>query len=215
MGINDYLSLVVGAVTTISLSVGAIAVGAPLALALALVRWSGLPVAREMVAAYVSIVRSLPLVTSLLLVFFVLPKLGLTLDPVPAAIITLTLHTAAFNCEIWRAGLDSFPVDQIEAAKCTGMTAAMRFRLIILPQLVRVSLPALVNEMTLLVKSSPAIAVIGVVDITRAAVRIGAETYQPLPPFVAALVLYSLLVFVFVRFQRRLERSSTGWGALA
>ncbi len=60
--------------------------------------------------------------------------------------------------------------------------------------------------MTLLVKASPAVAVLGVVDITRAAVRIGSNTYEPLPPFGAALVLYSLIVFMFVLAQRLIER---------
>jgi His/Glu/Gln/Arg/opine family amino acid ABC transporter permease subunit len=215
MSVGDLISLLVGAIATISLSLTAILIGVPLALALALLRWGGAPVVRRVVVAYVSVVRSLPLITSLLLIFFMLPKAGLTLDPVPAAILTLTLHTAAFSSEIWRAGLESFPVDQIEAAKCTGMNALMRFRLIILPQLLRLSLPALINEMTLLIKSSPAIAVIGVVDITRAAVRIGAETYEPLPPFIAALVLYSIFIAGFVHLQRLIERSLRKREALA
>jgi ABC-type amino acid transport system permease subunit len=66
-------------------------------------------------------------------------------------------------------------------------------------------LPGLVNEMTLLVKSSPAIAVVGVVDITRAAARIGAQTYEPLPPFLLATALYFIVILVFVRVQRTLE----------
>jgi ABC-type amino acid transport system permease subunit len=71
-------------------------------------------------------------------------------------------------------------------------------------------MPAFINEMTLLVKASPAVAVLGVVDITRAAVRIGANTYEPLPPFSAALVIYSLVVFVFVLAQRLVERRQRG-----
>ena len=66
-------------------------------------------------------------------------------------------------------------------------------------------MPALVNEMTLLVKASPAVAVIGVVDITRAAVRIGANTYEPLPPFLAATVIYGTVVFLFIVVQRTVE----------
>jgi len=66
--------------------------------------------------------------------------------------------------------------------------------------------PALINEMTLLIKASPAIAVTGTVDITRAAFRIGADTYRPLPPMTAACVLYCLFVLVFVTMQRSAER---------
>ena len=81
------------------------------------------------------------------------------------------MNTSAFNCEIWRAALMNFPKDQYEAAQAVGMRAGQRFRRIVLPQIVRASLPALVNEMSLLIKVTPVLAVVGVVDITRAAVQ--------------------------------------------
>jgi ABC-type amino acid transport system permease subunit len=87
------------------------------------------------------------------------------------------------------------------------MPRGLRLRRIVFPQVWRASLPALVSEMTLQVKSSPAVAVIGIVEITRAALRVGARTYEPLPPFVFALVLYSLLVYLLVLAQRSLERT--------
>ncbi len=152
--------------------------------------------------------RAAPAVTLALLVFFALPRLGISLDPAPAGICTLTLCTAAFNAEIWRASLLALPKDQLDAAMAMGMTRPVRFRLIVLPQMARAALPALVNEVTLLVKVSPAVAVLGVVDITRAAVRTGAQTYEPLPPFPAAIVIYSLIAFLFIRVQRIVERRS-------
>jgi ABC-type amino acid transport system permease subunit len=79
--------------------------------------------------------------------------------------------------EIWRAALLDFPRDQLDAARAFGMPRGLRFRLVVLPQIARAALPALVNEMTLLIKVSPAVAVIGVTEATRAAVRIGAATY--------------------------------------
>ena len=85
------------------------------------------------------------------------------------------------------------------------MSGALSFRRIVFPQLWRTSLPSLVNEITLLIKASPAIAVLGVVDITRAAVRIGAETYEPLPPFLVATALYLAVVLLLVRIQRTIE----------
>jgi His/Glu/Gln/Arg/opine family amino acid ABC transporter permease subunit len=203
---GDWLSLFRGAAVTVALSVAAIGVGLPIGLGLALIRWSRVPVLSRVVAALVSLLRAAPAVTLGLLVFFALPGIGISIDPIPAAIVTLTLSTSAFNCEIWRGALMDFPRDQIDAAKSVGMPARTRLRRIILPQVARTAMPALVNEMTLLVKASPAVAVLGVVDITRAAVRIGSNTYEPLPPFAAALVLYSLVVFVFVLAQRLAER---------
>jgi ABC-type amino acid transport system permease subunit len=142
----------------------------------------------------------------LLLLFFALPNIGIAIDPISAAILGLVMSTAAFNCEVWRASLMNFPKDQYEAAQSVGMNATLRFRRILLPQIARASLPGLVNEMSLLIKVTPALAVVGVVDITRAAVRIGAETYDPLPPFFVALALYAPIVLVLVSLQRWIER---------
>ena len=206
MEYGDYAAILQGAVVTVGLSLTAIALGMPLGLLLALVRWRRVPVLNTVVAVYVSLMRAAPAVTLGLLLYFSLPSVGLSLDPVPAGIITLTLSTSAFNCEIWRGALMAFPKDQIEAAMSVGMRSGLRLRRIVLPQVIRTAMPALVSEMTMLVKVSPAIAVLGVVDITRAAVRIGAQTYDPLPPFAAALVLYSALVAVFVVTQRAVER---------
>jgi His/Glu/Gln/Arg/opine family amino acid ABC transporter permease subunit len=202
---NDYLSIVRAALATVSMSVVSILLGVPLGLGLALIRWSRLPLLNQLTIAYVSIIRTCPSVTLALLIFFALPEFGLSLDPLPAGILTLTLSTAAFNTEIWRSALINFPRDQYDAALSLGMRRGLRFRRVILPQIIRSSLPALVNEMTLQVKSTPAVAVLGIVEITRAAIRVGARTYEPLPPFIVALLLYSLIVFAFVRTQRAIE----------
>lgn len=196
------LTLVVGAMTTAALSFSGIAIGLPLGLALALVRWLHVPLADTVVAVYVSIIRSTPIVTFALFIFFVLPSFGLELAPIPAAVLTLALNTTAFNCEIWRSALVSFPRDQIEAAQAYGMKSTTLFRRIVLPQLWRSSIGPLANEMTILLKGTPAVAVIGVVEITRAANRIGADTYEPLPPFLVATLIYTLLIAVIVWGER-------------
>ncbi len=202
----DILALLQGAAFTVLFSITAVGIGVPAGLGLALIRWGRVPVLAPLVALLVSILRAAPAVTLALLIFFALPRAGLLLNPIPAGIATLTLSTAAFNCEIWRAALLALPPDQLDAARAVGMSRGLRFRRIVLPQVARSALPALVNELTLLVKVSPAVAVLGVVDITRAAVRIGAQTYEPLPPFMAALVIYSVIVFLFVQLQRAVER---------
>ena len=206
MSASDWLALLHGAAFTVALSLAAVAIGVPAGLALALVRWSRVPVLAPAVALLVSVLRAAPAVTLALLIFFALPSVGLSLDRLPADVATLTLSTAAFNCEIWRASLLALPRDQLDAAMAVGMGHGTRLRRIVLPQVARAALPALVSEVTILVKVSPAVAVLGVVDITRAAVRIGAQTYEPVPPFIAALAIYSLVVFAFVQLQRAVER---------
>ncbi|HZE55236.1 MAG TPA: amino acid ABC transporter permease [Bradyrhizobium sp.] len=203
---SDIAAIFQGAVVTVSLSFVGILIGLPIGLGLALLRWADVPVAARIVTLYVSILRATPLVTLLLLLFFALPNIGVPINPISAAILALVMNTSAFNCEVWRAALMNFPRDQYEAAQSVGMRAEQRFRRIVLPQIVRVSLPGLVNEMSLLIKVTPVLAVVGVVDITRAAVRIGAQTYEPLPPFLVAVALYVPIVFALVSLQRWIER---------
>jgi His/Glu/Gln/Arg/opine family amino acid ABC transporter permease subunit len=206
MTAGDVLAILQGAVVTVTLSLIGIVIGLPIGLGLAILRWAEVPVAARVVAVYVSILRATPLVTLLLLLFFALPNIGVAIGPISAAILALVMNTAAFNCEVWRASLINFPKDQYEAAQSVGMSAGLRFRRIVLPQIARASLPGLVNEMSLLIKVTPVLAVVGVVDITRAAVRIGAETYEPLPPFLVAVALYAPIVFALVSLQRWIER---------
>jgi His/Glu/Gln/Arg/opine family amino acid ABC transporter permease subunit len=203
---GDIAAFAQGTVVTVTLSLAGILIGLPLGLGLALVRWANVPVAAWIVTLYVSVLRATPLVTLLLLLFFALPNVGVPIDPYSAAILALSMNTAAFNCEIWRAALLAFPKDQYEAAQSVGMRAGQRFRRIVLPQILRASLPALVNEMSLLIKVTPVLAVVGVVDITRAAVRIGAETYEPLPPFLVAVAIYAPVIYALVSLQRWIER---------
>jgi His/Glu/Gln/Arg/opine family amino acid ABC transporter permease subunit len=202
----DVLTIFSGAWTTLLLSLAGIALGLPLGLGLALLRWGRVPLLNPLVAVYVSLLRATPLVTLVLLLFFALPSAGISMGPMTAGLLALTLNTAAFNCEVWRAALLDLPKDQIEAAQSVGMGRVLRLRRIVLPQIARTAMPGLINEMSLLIKLTPVLAVVGVVDITRAAVRIGAQTYEPLPPLMVALAIYVPIVFALVSAQRWLER---------
>jgi ABC-type amino acid transport system permease subunit len=171
-----------------------------------LLRWARVPVAAPIVAVYVSLLRASPLVTLLLLLFYGLPNVGISVGPVTAGVLALAMNTSAFNCEVWRAALMAFPKEQIEAAQSVGMRRGLRLRRIVLPQIVRIGLPGLVNEMTQLIKVTPVLALVGVVDVTRAAVRIGASTYEPLPPLMVAIAIYVPIVYALVSTQRWIER---------
>src|ERR1700704_6668712 len=206
---GDIAAILQGAVVTVTLSLIGILIGLPIGLGLALLRWANVPFVARVVALYVSISRASPLVPLLLLLFFALPNIGVPIGPISAAILALVMNTSAFNCEVWRASLEAFPKDQYEAAQAVGMRAGQRFRRIVLPQIIRVSLPGLVNEMSLLIKVTPVLAVVGFVDITRAPVRIGAQTYEPLPPFLVAVGLNVPIVFALVSLQRWIERRQT------
>jgi His/Glu/Gln/Arg/opine family amino acid ABC transporter permease subunit len=215
MNAGDIAAIFQGAIVTVTLSFVGILIGLPIGLGLALLRWANIPIAARIVALYVSILRATPLVTLLLLLFFALPNIGVRIDSISAAILGLVMNTSAFNCEVWRSALMNFPKDQYEAAQSVGMRAEQRFLRIVLPQIVRSGLPGLVNEMSMLIKVTPVLAVVGVVDITRAAVRIGAQTYEPLPPFLVAVAIYVPIVFALVSLQRWIERRQVAAEAAA
>ena len=206
MTAGGFQMLLDGAWITIWISLLAIVSGVPIGFVLSLVRVSRFPVVSQIVVLYVSLGRATPLVTLALFLFVTLPVFGVNIDKYTAGVVALTLNTASFNTEIWRSVYQAFPQSQIEAARAMGMTRALYFRRIMLPQMWYAALPSLVNEMTLLIKASPAIAVIGVVDLTRVTNRIAAQTYEPLPPILIAGVMYILFIGVLVRLQRHLEK---------
>jgi len=202
---GEFQTLLEGAWVTIWISVLAIAGGVPLGLVLGMARISRFPVISQLVTAYISLGRATPLVTLVLFIFVGLPVLGINVDKNTASVLTLLLNTASFNAEIWRSVYQAFPRSQIEAARAVGMTRSKYFRRIMFPQMTYAAMPALVNEMTFLVKASPAIAVIGIVDLTRVTNRIAAQTYEPLPPIIAAGILYMLIIGGLVKLQRVFE----------
>lgn len=206
MTAGGFQMLLDGAWTTIWISLLAIVIGVPLGFVLSLIRVSRFPVLSQIVVLYVSLGRATPLVTLALFLFVTLPVFGVNIDKYTAGVVALTLNTASFNTEVWRTAYQAFPQSQIEAARAMGMTQALYFRRIMLPQMWYAALPSLVNEMTLLIKASPAIAVIGVVDLTRVTNRIAAQTYEPLPPILIAGAMYILFIGVLVRLQRHLEK---------
>lgn len=197
-----------GAWVTLWISGVSIALGVTLGLIIALIRSARIPFVHQMLGLYISIARATPLVTLVLFIFLTAPTMGISMDRPIAGILALTLNTTAFNAEIWRSAFNNFSNDQREAALAVGMTPGVYFRRIMLPQIVITSLPSLVNEMSFLIKGSPAIAVIGIVDLTRVTNRISAVTYEPLPPILAAGALYMVIIAALVWFQRVAERKA-------
>ena len=195
-----------GACVTAWISGISIALGVVIGLGLALLRMARIPILDQILATWISLARSAPLVTLTLFIFLAAPGFGMTLDRELVAITALTINTSAFNAEIWRGAVQSFSKEQREAAQACGMSSSLMFRRIMLPQMVVASLPGLVNEMSFLIKGSPAVAIIGLVDLTRVTNRIAAVTYEPLPPMLAAAAIYMVMVALLIKVQAIAER---------
>lgn len=208
MDFKAWMLLLEGAWTTLWISGIAIIIGVSAGLLIAIVRRTYIPVLDQFLALYISLARATPLVTLVLFLFLSLPTIGINLDKNVAAVLALTLNTAAFNAEIWRSALNNFSRDQREAAQAIGMTEWTFFRRIMLPQIISVSLPALVNEMSFLIKGSPAIAVIGLVDLTRVTNRIAAVTYEPVYPILGAGLIYMVMIGGLVKAQAMADKKA-------
>ena len=202
MDLSGWTILANGAWVTFWISGISIVLGVIAGFGVAVLRNARIPVVSQILATYVSIIRATPMITLVLFLFVMTSYQQFDIDRWIIAVAAMTINTTAFNAEIWRSALATFSREQVEAAKAAGMTRFTMLRRIMLPQMTITSLPGLVNEMTLLVKSSPAIAMVGLADLTRATNRITAITYEPLPPILAAAVIYFLMIGAMVRFQR-------------
>lgn len=195
-----------GALITFIISISAWMIGIPLSLGIAVVRVRRITVLAPLLALYVSFIRSLPLPLLVLFFYFGLPVLAINLNPFIAGIIALALNTSAFSSEIWRTAILNFPIEQLDAAKSVGMTAKQAFWQIAFPQVWRESIPTLTNEMTLLVKASPAIGIIGIDDLTRRAGKLAASNYEPLPTIATGMMIYVLMLLAVSLASRIMEQ---------
>ena len=196
---DHYNAFLVGAGMTAMVSAVSIAAGMILGLCLSFGLISPNRSIRRASAAYRSVWRGTPILVQLLIVFYLLPAMGLDVPPIAAAIIALTMNTAAFQAEIFRGGLLSIPSGQVEAARMLGIgILAIRVRILV-PQMLRLVLPALINETINILKNTSLISVIAVTELMRASQQVVSVTYRPLETYTIAAVIYLLMNLVLAR----------------
>lgn len=168
---------------------------------------------RGLIGVWVDVIRGTPFLVQIFILFFILPELGIRLEAFPAAVIALTNLAACFICEIVAAGIAAVPPGQTEAAAATGLSRAQQLRYVLLPQALRLILPALVGTYVLLIKDSSVVSVIGVVDVT----RVGWLTVQRLPEglmvFGLVGILYCAICYPLIWLSNRLEKGLKGVAA--
>jgi polar amino acid transport system permease protein len=191
---------------TILLSLIAIAGGAVLGLALALARVSKLRVLRALAIVYIQIVQGTPLLILLFLSYFGLSLVGLRLDPLVAAGISLTFYVGAFLGEIWRGCIEAVPRTQWEASDCLGLNRFQQYTYVILPQAVRIATPPTVGFMVQVVKNTSLASIIGFVELTRAGQIVNNSTFQPFLVFLLVAAIYFAICYPLSVTSRALER---------
>src|SRR6266542_86732 len=180
--------------------------GLPVGLLLALMRVQSSYLIAAPAAVYVEVMRGTPLLVQILFIYFVLPYFGIYLPAFTSGVIALTLNSAAYISEIFRAGILSIDSGQMEAARALGMTYPQAMRRIILPQTFRRVVPPLTNEGIALLKDSSLVSVIGLTELARTGQELASRYAAPLTIWPVVAVFYLLLTFPLTRVAEYLER---------
>ena len=206
--INYWPEIGQGFLVTIMITAGALLVGLPLGIALAFGRLARTEVLRWPAVVFIEVIRNTPFMIQVFMLFYVLPFYGIRMPSWLVGIISLGMFSSVYYAEIIRAGIDSVPRGQMEAARATGMSYARGMRHIVFPQMLGFVLPPTANQTLSLVKESAILSTITVSEMTYTALRIQGETFSPFEAFLMIAALYWLLNEVIATVIRHLERRS-------
>lgn len=194
-----------GAWHTLLFAISSMALGLLLGFAIALVRLTRLPVLAPLAALYVSAMRGTPLLVQIFVIYYGLPGIGIEFDPVTAGILALTMNAAAYLSESMRGAIAGVSTGQWQAASSLGFSWWQSMRFIIAPQALRLAVPSLSNTLISLIKDTSLVSVITVSELMLVTKEIIAQTYQPLPLYLAAAGIYWLMSLAFEQVQKRVE----------
>lgn len=198
-------SLLAGAWVSLQVFFLVIMLSLPLGALIAFVMRANIKLVNWLFNIYIWIMRGTPLLLQLIFFYYVLPSVGITFDRMPAAILAFTMNYAAYFAEIFRGGIGAIPKGQYEAAKVLNFSRFQTIRYIILPQVVKVVLPSIFNEVINLVKDSSLVYVLGVGDLLLASKTAANRDASLLPMFIAGGI-YLLLIGGVTILSRYVEK---------
>src|SRR5574337_1455600 len=196
-----------GLIFSVQLTLIAMIGGIALGTLLALMRLSGKPWLETPAAAYVDLLRSIPLVMVLMWFFLLIPFLiGRPIGAEPSAIVTFTLFEAAYYSEIMRAGIQSVPKGQVYAGYALGMSYRQTTQLVVLPQAFRNMLPVLLTQTIILFQDTSLVYAIGAYDLLKGFETVGRNFNRPVETYLFAAIVYFAICFALSYLVRRLQR---------
>jgi polar amino acid transport system permease protein len=195
-----------GSAVTVVVVLGAMTLGFAIAVPLAVGQVYGGPLARRMIGVYVWFFRGVPLLVLLFLFYFGLCSLlNINLSAFTVAVVVLGLISSAYQSQIFRGAMRSLPEGQLKAARALGMSDSKAIAFIILPQALRLSIPAWSNEYSIILKDSAVTYALGVAEIMARTHFVATRTYQHLPLYILAGVIYLVLTYAGTKGLRLLE----------
>lgn len=205
---NDYIYVAMAARWTIALSLIAFGAGGLIGAILVFARISRRRVFRAIATAFVNVVQGTPLLIQLFIWYFGLGIVGANLSPLIAAGAGISVWSSAFFSEIWRGAVVAIPKPQWEASAALGLRRMEQMRYVIVPQAIRAATPPTVGFMVQIVKNTSLAALVGFVELARAAQIINNATFEPFSVFGLVAAIYFLICFPMSLLARALERRS-------
>lgn len=193
MSVKLFELLLQASIYTVTISVVSILIGFAIAILLSGMLLSGRGLFVRPAQIFISFFRGVPLLVQLLLIYNLLPVIGINVPSIVAAVIGLSLCTAAYQAENLRGGFASVPLGLVESAEMVGLTPRQIFRRVKVPIALRLTFPALVNEAILILKASSLVSVVGIVELTRMAQDLAGSTFLPLQLFASAGLIYLVI----------------------
>jgi len=193
IGPNELFFLLQGLKWTLALTIIGFIGGGIFGLCVALARVADSPAIQRASTAYIAIFQGTPLLMQLFVVYYGVALAGLNVDAWIAVAIAFTLHASAFLGEIWRGGIQAVPKGQTEAANALGLHYISRMKDVILPQALKISLPATIGFLVQLIKGTSLAAIVGFVELSRAGQIVSNQTFRPLTVFALVGIIYFLI----------------------
>lgn len=206
--IGSLPALLWGLLVTLQIGVTSILVGLAGGLFLAVTRLYAPPFIKLLIRIYIDIFRSIPLLVLLIVVYYALPFVGIRLSPFLSAVTALSLVSAAYTAEIFRAGIEAIPHGQFEASAALGLSNRHTMVDVILPQAIRIVIPPLTNNCINVMKDTALASVVAMPDLLKQATQAQALAANP-TPLIGAALIYIALLWPMVAIVSRLEKHFT------
>ncbi|MBQ8161238.1 MAG: amino acid ABC transporter permease [Clostridia bacterium] len=205
-----------GVGSTLELAFFTVLLGSVLGLFVAIFRRTKFWPLRIIMNIYVAFIRGTPLLVQVLIIVYGLPQLGFRLPRMTLCVIALVINSGAYMAELIRAGLQSVDQGQIEAADSLGMSSTQKMFNVVLPQAIKVTLPAVGNEFVAIIKESSVLYAVGVYELTYQAYKLASVNYRYIETLLVAALIYFVLTYVATKLlgllERRMRRSDNAAG---
>ena len=203
--IDSLPSLLKATLMTILLAAISILIALVIGFLTAIVRIIKVQFLHRVAGMYVSLIRGTPLLVQIFVIYYGLPQVGISLDPISSGIVALSLNAGAYLSESFRASILAVDNGQMEAAMSMGMTYAQAMKRIILPQSLRIAIPTLNNSFIILIKDTSLVSVITVTELLQMSSLIIAKTFEPLTVYLIAAGIYWIVISSFTFLLDKME----------